>query len=147
MESSSERQARTFVPEAGTRPELTEPGLAELEPKHHLGVHFVGVHFAGSLKAVTLVEGDRAALALSGARGQHLDSGPATEVLNDQVERRGAEAMPLVTLVNEKLPQVVRYVLGTSDLVGDHHEPDRRLLVINRPVQGMSVGVFCGFAQ
>ena len=76
----------------GNRPELAEPGLAEPEPKPHLIVN----HFTGALKAVALVEGEGAAVAVGGARVQHLDSGSATEVLDDQVERRGAEALALV---------------------------------------------------
>ena len=94
-----------------------------------------------------LVEGERAAVALTGARVQRVDSGSAAEVLDDQVERRSAEALPLVALVDEELPQVLRYVVGIVDLVGDHHEADRRVLGIDRPVQGVSVGVFGGFAQ
>ena len=35
---------------------------------------------------------------------------------------------------------------GLADLVGDHHEPDRRVLGMNHPVQGVSVWVFGGFA-
>jgi uncharacterized protein (DUF849 family) len=95
----------------------------------------------------SLVEADRAAVALAGARVQHLHSRSATEVLDDQVERCSTEALPLVALVNEQLPQVVRYVVGTIDLVGDHHEPDRRVFGMDRPVQGVSVWVFGGFAQ
>jgi DNA-binding CsgD family transcriptional regulator len=34
-----------------------------------------------------------------------------------------------------------------ASLVGDHHEPDRRVFGMNRPVQGASVWVFGGFAQ
>ena len=94
MECSSEKRG------AENRPELVETGLAEPEPKHYLIVE----HFTGVLKAVALVKGDRAAFALTGARAQHLDPWPATEVLDDQVERGSAEALPLITLVNEELP-------------------------------------------
>src|SRR3954453_4717815 len=58
-------------------PRRARSRLAEPEPKHHL---VVGVHFAGLLEAIALVEADGAAVALTGARVQHLDSGPATEV-------------------------------------------------------------------
>ena len=69
--------------------ELAERGLAELELKQYLIVEY---DLSGLLEAVALVEGDRAAFALTGARAQHLDSGSAAQVLDDQVEGRGAEA-------------------------------------------------------
>ena len=56
-------------------------------------------------------------------------------------------ALPLVALVDEQLPQVVRYVVGTADLVGDHHEPDRRLVGIYRPVHGATVRLLGGLQQ
>src|SRR3954468_12721617 len=105
--------------------ERGSPGLAELEPEQHL---VVVAQLAGPLEAVALVEADRAALALTGARAQRLDSRPDTEVLDEQVERRRGEALPLVALVDEELPEVVRHVVGTCDVVGDHHEPDRRVV-------------------
>ena len=95
---------------------------------------------AVSLEAAP-VEGEGAAVALAGARGQHRDSGLATEILDDQVERGSAKASSLVTLVNVELPEEVRNLLGTSDLVGDHHEPDPRVFDINRRVQRASVRV------
>src|SRR3954468_22483260 len=117
------------------------PGGGKPEPKEHLIV----CQFTRALKAVALVELDRAAVALTGARTQHLDAESATEVLDDQIERGSAVALPLVTLVNEQHPQEVGYVVGTCDLVGDHHEPDGRVVDIYPPVQGMSGGVFGGF--
>jgi hypothetical protein len=33
-------------------------------------------------------------------------------------------------LVDEQIPEIVRDVVGAADLVGDHHEPDRRLFGI-----------------
>jgi hypothetical protein len=52
----------------------------------------------------------------------------------------------VVSTSTEELPQVVRHVVGTCDLVGDHHEADRRVLRIHRPEQGASVGMLGGFA-
>jgi hypothetical protein len=86
---------------SGPEAELAELELAELEPKQHL----VKADLTGPLEAVALVKGDRAAVALTSARVQHPDSGSATEVLDDQVQRCSAEALSLVTLVNEELPQ------------------------------------------
>ena len=106
----------------------------DLQPQHDL----VAVQLSGSCEAVSLVERDRAALALPGARPHGADA-PAPEVLDDQVERRRTEAPSLVALVDEQLPEEVGDVVGAADLVGDHHEPDRRLVGIDRPVEGPSV--------
>src|SRR4051794_25451665 len=123
------------------RRELTEPGLGKPKPQRHL----IPGHLTGALEPVALVERDRAPVAPAGAGIEHLDAGSTTEVLDDQVERGSAEALPLVTLVNEELPQVVRLVVRTCDLVRDHHEPDWRIFGVDRPVQGASAGVFGGF--
>ena len=94
-----ERHSRTGDHRPAPRPNPRGGGLelAELEPKHRL----VKSDLTGSLEAVVLVEGDRTALSLACARVQHLDSGSATEVLDDQVERGSAESSSLVTLVDE----------------------------------------------
>jgi len=41
------------------------------------------------------------------------------------------EASSLVALVDEQLPEIVGDAVGAADLVGDHHEPDRRLFGID----------------
>lgn len=80
----------------------------------------------GSFEAVSLVERDRAALALPGTPPHRADA-PAPEVLDDQVQRCCTEASSLVALVDEQLPELMSNVVGAADLVGDHREPDRRL--------------------
>lgn len=50
--------------------------------------------------------------------------------------------MSLIALVNKQLPEVVRYLIGVTDFVADHHEPDRRLFGVDRPVQGATVWFF-----
>src|SRR5512133_848863 len=96
------------------------------------------MELSGSFEAVSLVEGDGAALALSDACPHRADA-PVPEVLDDQVERCCTEASSLVALVDEQLPEKVGDVVGAADLVSDHHEPYRRLAVIDRPVEGPSV--------
>src|SRR2546421_9556517 len=108
--------------------------LGDLQPEQDL----VAVEISGSFEAVPLVERDRAALALSDACPHRADA-PVAEVLDDQVERCCTEASSLVALVDEQLPEKVGNVVGAADLVSDHHEPHRRLFVIDRPVEGPSV--------
>jgi hypothetical protein len=97
------------------------PGMRDGLTKPELEQEFIVEHDrTGLLEAVALVKRDRAAVALAGARAHHLDPGSAAKVLDDQVERCGAEALPLVALVDQQLPEVVRYVLGAGiDLVAD----------------------------
>jgi hypothetical protein len=58
---------------------------------------------------------------------------------------RSSVAVPkpssLVAPVDEQLPEKVGDVVGAVDLVGDHHEPHRRLLVVDRPIEGPRVGL------
>ena len=69
------------------------------------------MEISGSLEAVSLVERDRAALALPGARPHRADA-PVPEVLDDQVERCCTEASSLVALVDEQLPEIMGDVVG-----------------------------------
>src|SRR6266516_8077815 len=108
--------------------------LGDLQPEQDL----VAVEISGSFEAVSLVERDRAALALSDACPHRADA-PVAEVLDDQVERCCTEASSLVALVDEQLPEKMGNVVGAADLVGDHHEPDQRLFGVDRPVEGLSV--------
>ena len=96
------------------------------------------MEISGSLEAVSLVERDRAALALPDAC-PHRGDAPVPEVLDDQVERCCTEASSLVALVDQQLPEKVGDVVGAADLVRDHHEPHRGLFLIDRPVEGPSV--------
>src|SRR5438128_7046617 len=108
-------------------------GLAKLELQQDLVVED---DFAGSLEAVALVEADWAPLPLAGACPHDLDFGSLAEVLDDEIERCRAIAPPLVAPVDEQLPEVLRKVVVTSDIVTDHHEPDRCLVRVDRPIQG-----------
>src|SRR2546430_9405543 len=98
----------------------------------------VSVEISGPLEAVPRVGRDRAALPPPDACPPRADA-PVAEVLDDQVERCCTEASSLVALVDEQLPEKVGNVVGVADLVSDHHEPHRRLFVIDRPVEGPSV--------
>ena len=66
------------------------------EPEHDL----VAVELAGALEAIALVERDRAALALTGARRQRTGAS-RSERLDEQVERRRTDASSLVPRVDE----------------------------------------------
>jgi hypothetical protein len=75
-------------------------------------------------------------IALAAARPHHVDAGAGPEVLHDEIERRGAVSAPLVPLVDQQPPQVLRDVFGVVDLVADHHKAHRTVLGIDGPVDG-----------
>jgi len=99
----------------GRGADAADTDLAKLEPEQDF---IVENDVARLLEAVALVKRDRAAVALTGARAQDLDTGSTAEVLDDQVECRGADAQSLVALVNEELPEVLRYVIGAAPREG-----------------------------
>src|SRR4051794_5537868 len=98
------------------------PGRSgKVEPKKQLVVEHA---VAGLDEPVPLVEGKGTAVAFTAARPHDGEPRAVAEVLDDQVERRGAVAPALVPLVDEEPPEVLRDVVVVVDLVADHHEAD-----------------------
>jgi hypothetical protein len=92
---------RVSLPEATLSNRGSACLLRDLQPEQDL----VAVNISGWFEAVSLVERDRAALALPGARPHRVDA-PIPEVLDDQVECCCTEASSLVALVDEQLSRI-----------------------------------------
>src|SRR3954463_13345343 len=111
------------------------PNGSQVQSEHYLAA----VVFLGDTvpdEPEPFVERDRAAVALAGA-GQHPRRASGPEVSGDKFERSRAVPAPLEAFVDQELPEVVLNVVRVVDLVRDHHEPDRRLSVVQPEREGV----------
>jgi diguanylate cyclase (GGDEF)-like protein/putative nucleotidyltransferase with HDIG domain len=115
----------------------------ERQVEHHVALELL----AGAHEPVALVERYRTALAGMRGRAHPFDAGAPAEEGGDLVQRRRAVAAALVALVDEQLPEEVRDVVAAGDLVGEHHEPDRRVVGFDDEAERARIRMLGGLAQ